>query len=191
MSREAHVRFCESGRGKFPPATRLRQGERVRFAFIHAEKAVWPIDVLCTVATLAPRFRTRPASSTFTDVTYVWTLQGRLYLAVMVDLFSRRVVGWDVSEHNDRELALGALAKAICARKPAAGSLHQRCCGSFFATTKGEMNDHEIYQTRAEEKKAIADYIEGFYNPVRRHLAIGFVSPIEFDLNDMIGKSAA
>jgi putative transposase len=62
---------------------------------------------------------------------------------------------------------------------------------SFFATTKGEMIDHEIYQTRAEEKKAIADYIEGFYNHVRRHLAIGFVSPIEFDLNDMIGKSAA
>jgi putative transposase len=62
---------------------------------------------------------------------------------------------------------------------------------SFFATIKGEMIDHEIYQTRAEAKKAIADYIEGFYKPVRRHSAIGFVSPIEFELNDMIEKMAA
>jgi putative transposase len=156
---------------------------------------------------------------------YVWTLQGWLYLAVIVDLFSRRVVGWETSEHNDRELALGALAKAVCVRKPAAGLLHHSDRGSvyasgdygdalkaigavksmsrkgdcwdnavaesFFATIKGEMIDHDIYQTRAEAKKAIAEYIEGFYNPVRRHSTIGFVSPIEFELNDMIKKMAA
>lgn len=59
---------------------------------------------------------------------------------------------------------------------------------SFFATIKGEMIDHEDYLTRAAALAAIGDYIDGFYNPSRRHSAIGYVSPIEFELKFMSEK---
>jgi len=59
---------------------------------------------------------------------------------------------------------------------------------SFFATIKGEMIDHEDFQTRAAAIAAIAHYIDGFYNPSRRHSAIGYVSPIEFELKFMSEK---
>ena len=151
-----------------------------------------------------------------TDVTYVWTLEGWLYLAAILDLFSRRVVGWATSPQNDRALASAALERAIHARTPAAGWLHHSDRGSvyasndytetleklgaersmsrkadcwdnavaesFFATIKGEMIDHETFETRAQATAAIGEYVEGFYNPYRRHSAIGYVSPIEFEL---------
>ena len=65
---------------------------------------------------------------------------------------------------------------------------------SFFATIKGEMIDHEDYRTRSAAITAIADYIDGFYNPCRRHSALGYVSPIEFELSflsEKINKQAA
>jgi putative transposase len=154
-----------------------------------------------------------------TDVTYVWTQEGWLYLAAILDLFSRRVVGWAVSANNDRALAMDALNGAASARMPSAGFIHHSDRGSvyasgdygdalnklgavksmsrkgdcwdnavaesFFATIKGEMIDHADYRTRAAAIGAIADYIDGFYNPCRRHSAIGYVSPIEFELNFM------
>jgi putative transposase len=60
-----------------------------------------------------------PDTAWVTDVTYVWTLEGWLYLAVILDLFSRRVVGWSASANNDRALALSALERATTARAPA------------------------------------------------------------------------
>jgi putative transposase len=65
-----------------------------------------------------------------------------------------------------------------------------RFAESFFATIKGEMIEHEDFQTRAEAIAAIADYIDGFYNVQRLHSSIGFVSPIEFELN-LISRSDA
>jgi len=62
---------------------------------------------------------------------------------------------------------------------------------SFFATIKGEMIDHEEYDTRAEATAAIGEYIDGFYNPRRRHSSIGYVSPVEFEMNFMSEKMAA
>ena len=65
---------------------------------------------------------------------------------------------------------------------------------SFFATIKGEMIDHADYLTRSAAIAAIGEYIDGFYNPCRRHSAIGYVSPIEFELkfmSDEIEKKAA
>lgn len=163
-----------------------------------------------------------PNTAWVTDVTYVWTHEGWLYLAVILDLFSRRVVGWAVSANNDRALALGALDRAVCARTPAEGLVHHSDRGSvyasddygegltkigaiksmsrkgdcwdnavaesFFATIKGEMIDHEDYLTRSAAIAAIADYIDGFYNPCRRHSAIDYVSPIEFELKFMSEK---
>jgi len=169
-----------------------------------------------------------PDTAWVTDVTYVWTHEGWLYLAAILDLFSRRVVGWAASANNDRALAISALDRATSARAPAAGLVHHSDRGSvyasgdygdalasigavksmsrkgdcwdnavaesFFATIKGEMIDHEDYQTRATAIAAIGDYIDGFYNPCRRHSSIGYVSPIEFELkflNEKINQLAA
>jgi putative transposase len=163
-----------------------------------------------------------PNTAWVTDVTYVWTFEGWLYLAVILDLFSRRVVGWSASANNDRALALSALDRATTARAPAPGMVHHSDRGSvyasadysealtklgavksmsrkgdcwdnavaesFFATIKGEMIDHEDYPTRAAAIAAIADYIEAFYNPCRRHSALDYVSPIEFELKFMSEK---
>jgi len=163
-----------------------------------------------------------PDTAWVTDVTYVWTLEGWLYLAVILDLFSRRVVGWSASANNDRALALSALHRATTARAPAPGMVHHSDRGSvyasvdygdaltklgavksmsrkgdcwdnavaesFFATIKGEMIDHEDYPTRAAAIAAIADYIDAFYNPCRRHSALDYVSPIEFELKFMSEK---
>ncbi len=157
-----------------------------------------------------------PNTAWVTDVTYVWTHEGWLYLAAILDLFSRRVVGWAASANNDRALAMSALDRATSARTPGAGLIHHSDRGSvyasgdygkalekfgavksmsrkgdcwdnavaesFFATIKGEMIDHDDYRTRAAAIAAIGDYIDGFYNPCRRHSAIDYVSPIEFEL---------
>jgi len=166
-----------------------------------------------------------PNKTWVTDVTYVWTLQGWLYLAAILDLCSRRVVGWATSANNDTQLALDALDKAATARKPGAGLRHHSDRGSvyasgdyrdaldalavtksmsrkgdcwdnavaesFFATIKGEMIDHEEFATRAEATRAIADYIDGFYNVHRLHSSIGYVSPIEFELSLQVARQAA
>jgi transposase InsO family protein len=166
-----------------------------------------------------------PNTAWVTDVTYVWTHEGWLYLAAILDLFSRRVVGWATSANNDRALALDALARATATRKPAVGLLHHSDRGSvyasgdygdaltaigavksmsrkgncwdnavaesFFATIKGEMLDHEQYESRAEANSAIGDYIEAFYNTRRRHSSIGYVSPIEFEMRFVSENMAA
>ena len=163
-----------------------------------------------------------PNTAWVTDVTYVWTLEGWLYVAVILDLFSRRVVGWAASANNDRALAIGALDRAIAARAPSSGLIHHSDRGSvyasgeygealtklgavksmsgrgdcwdnavaesFFATIKGEMIDHETYLTRRAAIAAIEDYIERFYNPCRRHSAIDYDSPIEFEMRFMSEK---
>jgi putative transposase len=163
-----------------------------------------------------------PNTAWVTDVTYVWTFEGWLYLAAILDLFSRRVVGWAASANNDRALALSALDRAIATRAPTVGMIHHSDRGSvyasadyaealtklgavksmsrrgdcwdnavaesFFATIKGEMIDHADYLTRGAAITAIADYIDGFYNPYRRHSALDYVSPIEFELKFMSVK---
>jgi transposase InsO family protein len=75
-----------------------------------------------------------PNTAWVTDVTYVWTHEGWLYLAAILDLYSRRVVGWAASACNDRALALDALARATSTRKPAAGLLHHSDRGSVYAS---------------------------------------------------------
>jgi transposase InsO family protein len=163
-----------------------------------------------------------PNSAWVTDVTYVWTHEGWLYLAAILDLFSRRVVGWAASANNDRTLAISALDRAVATRAPAPGMIHHSDRGSvyassgygdaltkigavksmsrkgdcwdnavaesFFATIKGEMIDHADYLTRGAAIASIADYIDDFYNPCRRHSALDYVSPIEFELKFMSVK---
>ena len=147
----------------------------------------------------------RPDEKWGADISYVWTREGWLYLAVVMDLFARRVVGWAVSDRLHKELALAALRRALVVRRPGADLIHHSDRGSqycsieyqaelrkhgvlismsgkgncfdnamvetFFKTLKSELVWRTAFQTRAEARDALARYIDGFYNPTRRHSA--------------------
>jgi putative transposase len=100
------------------------------------------------------------------DITYIPTWQGFLYLAVVLDAFSRRVVGWSMAGHLRSELMLDALDMAI----------DNAVAGSFFASLATELIDRTSFRTRADARLAVFDDIEDFYNPHRRHSAIGYLS---------------
>jgi transposase InsO family protein len=157
----------------------------------------------------------RPDEKWAADISYIWTREGWLYLAVVIDLFARRVVGWAVADRLHRDLALAALRRALAIRRPAAGLIHHSDRGSqycsidyqaelrrhgilismsgkgncfdnamvetFFKTLKSELVWRTVFQTRSEAEQAIARYIDGFYNPVRRHSALDYVSPVQFE----------
>lgn len=168
---------------------------------------------------------TAPNKAWVGDVTYLATADGWLYLAVLLDLFSRRVVGWATSATNDRALAQAALDQALQSRRPQSGLIHHTDRGSpyasddyraalaarglvasmsragdcydnavaesFFASLKAEWVDHHRYPTRTAAHVSVADYIERFYNPARRHSHLDYVSPIEFELKARMAALAA
>ncbi len=148
------------------------------------------------------------------DITYIPTWAGFLYLAVVLDVWSRRVVGWSMATHLRTELVLDALNMATWQRRPERVIHHSdqgtqytsiafglRCrevgvrpsmgsvgdaydnalCESFFATLECELLDRQRFRTQAEAKMAVFDFIEGFYNPRRRHSALGQLSPVNFE----------
>ena len=165
---------------------------------------------------LARRFATSaPNRSWVADITYMWTAEGWLYLAIVLDLFSRRVVGWSLSERLERGLALDALRMAIKGRPWSRAMLHHSDRGSqyasheyqqllaahgilssmsrkgncwdnavaesFFATLKIELVYQTQWRTRQEARSALFEYIELFYNRQRRHSALGYLCPNEFE----------
>ena len=149
------------------------------------------------------------------DISYVWTGEGWLYLAIVLDLFSRKIIGWHLSDRMKRGLAMEALRRALVLRQPPAGLIHhsdrgsQYCSADYrrllrdrglvasmsgrgncydnamvesvFKTLKSELIWRRSFTTRHEAAKAIGQYIEGFYNPRRRHSSLGFVSPATFE----------
>ena len=182
------------------------------------------------------------------DISYIWTAEGWLYLAVLIDLFSRRVVGWAVSDRLKKDLALRALRMcgvcpipassgktqrhrlqansalhmvvvcrmALVTRHPPSGLIHHSDRGSqycsidyqavlrkhdllismsgkgncydnavvetFFKTIKSELIWPVAWQTRCQAENAVARYIDGFYNPIRRHSTLGYQSPVQFEM---------
>lgn len=148
------------------------------------------------------------------DVTYVATWAGWLYLAVVVDAWSRKVVGWSMSTHLQTTLVIDALHMAIQQRQPE-GVIHhsdqgsqytslafgQRCreagvrpsvgsvgdcydnalCESFFATLECELLDRHTFHTQADARLAVFEFIEGWYNPHRRHSALDYLSPNRYE----------
>jgi putative transposase len=158
---------------------------------------------------------TEPDRKWVADITYVPTWAGFLYLAVVIDCFSRRVVGWSMRDHLRTELVLEALEMAIANRRPGRGLVHhsdrgcqytsyvfgRRCqeagivpsmgsvgdaydnalAESFFATLECELIDREVFRNRTEARMAVFDFIEGFYNPRRRHSSLGQLSPAHFE----------
>lgn len=157
---------------------------------------------------------TAPDELWVADITYVPTWSGFVFLAVVLDAFSRKIVGWSMASHLRTSLVLDALNMAITTRKPD-GVVHhsdqgsqytsiafgQRCkdagvrpstgsvgdcfdnamCESFFATLECEFIERNTLKTRPAAKMGVFSFIEGFYNPRRRHSALSYLSPLNFE----------
>jgi putative transposase len=148
------------------------------------------------------------------DITYIPTAAGFLYLALVLDAWSRKVVGWSMASHLRTTLVLDALEMALGRRRPKAVIHHSdqgtqytsiafglRCkqagvrpsmgsvgdaydnalCESFFATLECELLERRRFRSQAEARMAVFDFIEGFYNPRRRHSALGYLSPADYE----------
>ena len=156
------------------------------------------------------------------DITYIPTQEGWLYLAAILDMYSRKIVGWSMGDRITQELAIQALTMAIYQRKPGPGLLHHSDRGvqyashayknllkehklecsmsrkgncwdnavmeSFFHTLKTELVYHRQYKTRAQARQDLFEYIEVFYNRVRMHSSINYMSP---DSYEMLRKHAS
>jgi putative transposase len=156
----------------------------------------------------------RPNLLWVADITYIPTWAGFLYLAVVLDAFSRRIVGWSMATTLHTQLVLDALNMALWQRRPS-GVIHhsdqgsqytsiefgKRCrqasvrpsmgsvgdaydnamAESFFATLECELLDRRRFKTHAEARMAVFEFIEGFYNPRRRHSSLGYLSPMTFE----------
>ncbi|MFY9127304.1 MAG: IS3 family transposase [Limnohabitans sp.] len=150
-----------------------------------------------------------------TDITYIRTYEGWLYLAVVLDLHSRAVVGWSMRGSMETTLVLDALTMAVWRRRPKGSVIihsdqgsqfgsdeFSRWCKenrlspsmsrrgncwdnavaeSFFSNLTSEKIKKRIYKTRQEARSEVFEYIEGLYNPVRRHKHLDQLSPLEFE----------
>ena len=149
------------------------------------------------------------------DITYIATWAGFLYLAVVLDAWSRRVVGWAMATHLRTELVLDALNMAVGQRRPRQVIHHsdqgcqytslafgRRCqeagvrpsmgsvgdaydnalCESFFATLECELLDRRRFATPTQARIAVFDFVEGWYNPHRRHSALDYESPMRYEI---------
>jgi len=148
------------------------------------------------------------------DLTYIPTWEGFLYLSVVLDAWSRRIVGWAMAGHLRTELVLEALDMALRRRCPEQVIHHsdhgcqytsiafgKRCleagvrpsmgsvgdcfdnamCESFFATLECELIDRGSFRTRVEARREVFEFIEGWYNTHRRHSALEYMSPVEYE----------
>jgi transposase InsO family protein len=156
----------------------------------------------------------RPNQVWCSDISYLWTNEGWLYLAVVIDLYSRQIVGWSVQDHMRTSLCVDALTMAWWNRKRPQGVLHHSDRGSQYAsddyqqylqrygmkcsmsrkgncwdnaptervfrTLKSEWLDRFIFQSKAEAKAAVWEYIT-YYNAHRQHSVLGYQSPMEFE----------
>jgi len=168
----------------------------------------------------------RPNRLWVADITYVPTWTGFVYLAVVLDAFSRRIVGWSMATTLHTQVVLDALDMALWLRRPQAGGVDgqngvihhsdqgtqytsigfgNRCreagvrpsmgsvgdaydnamCESFFATLECELLDRRRFKTQAEARLAVFAFIEGFYNPHRRHSSLGYLSPVAFERRNL------
>jgi len=151
------------------------------------------------------------------DITQVATGEGWLYLGVVMDMWSRRIVGWSMCDRLDARLVVDAVAMAVARRRPGTGVIHHSdrgsqytsitladrleqarivasmgrtgsaldnaACESVISQIKCELVHRHRFHTRNEARMALFHYIEGFYNPRRRHSSLGFKSPIEYEKN--------
>jgi putative transposase len=159
-------------------------------------------------------FATAPDRLWVADITYIPTWSGFLYLAMVLDVFSRKIVGWAMDTNLKTELILQALEMAVTQRQPS-GVIHhsdrgcqytsyafgKRCreagvmpsmgsvgdaydnamAESFFATVERELLNRRRFRSQAEARMAVFEWIEGWYNPHRRHSSLGYRSPVNYE----------
>ena len=157
----------------------------------------------------------KPNQIWLTDFTYIPTEEGFTYLCVILDLYSRKIVGWSTSKKIDSELALSALIQAVILRSSLKGLMihidrgsqyaslaFEQCLSqyglvqsmsrrgncydnapmeSFYKSFKVEEVYRQKYQTHEQATRAVADYIERFYNRTRLHSSLGYFSPVEYE----------
>jgi putative transposase len=157
----------------------------------------------------------RPNALWLADITYVPTLEGYLFLGIVIDMWSRKIVGWSMRDDLKADLVVDALAMAVTRRQPPTGLVHHSdrgsqygslafgrtlresglvasmgsrgdaydnaACESAISTLKVEWINRHRYQSRDQARLSIFRYIETFYNPRRRHSALGGISPNEYE----------
>jgi putative transposase len=215
MSEELKRRGFDVGR--YQARSLMRESNLV--AEVPRPRHKYPVD--STESTIAPNLLNRefevdrPNTVWVGDITYIRTQVGWLYLAVVMDLYSRRIVGWRFSTSPDTALTTGALRMAIVSRQPLnellfhtdqgcqyTSSDFQKFCKDakieqsmsrrgncwdnavaerFFRSLKSERIRGTVYQTNADAKQDVLDYILRFYNPVRLHSANGNLPPVEYE----------
>lgn len=156
-----------------------------------------------------------PNKKWLADFTYIWTHEGWLYVAAVLDLYSRRIVGWSMKKEMTAQLVIDALMMALWRRGKPHELLHHSDQGSqytsedfqrllaehgitcsmsrkgncwdnaamesFFSSLKAERCSSKNYLTRDQARADVFDYIEGFYNPRRRHSVLNYLSPVQFE----------
>jgi putative transposase len=195
---------------------RLMKAHGIRGRHKHKFKATTNSDHRLPVASnlLEQDFTARaPGQTWVVDMTYIPTREGWLYLATVLDVYTRMIVGWAMDDRMTRELTINALKMAYWRRKPKPGLIHHSdrgsqycsrdyrqlldgygmkasmsrkgCCWdnammeSFYNSLKNERVFHQDYATREQAKIDLLEYIEGFYNSVRRHSGLGYRSPAQ------------
>jgi len=215
MVRELQAQGLKVGRRRVARLMRENHlNARPKPRFVRTTDSSHGLDVATNV--LAQDFTAdAPNQKWGVDITYIWTRQGWLYLAVVIDLFSRRVVGWQTSDRMLSDLPAKALERALAIRQPRPGLIHHSDRGSqycsadyqdllrqngivismsakgncydnamvetFFKTLKSELVWKTTFRTRDQAASDIAQYISGFYNRIRRHSALGYLSPAQFE----------
>lgn len=194
----------------------IRAKTRRKFKVTTDSKHNFPVSPNVLKRNFSPK---TPNTTWGGDITYVWTKEGWLFLAVIIDLWSRQVVGWSMNERITKELTLSALKMAINSRQPGAGLVHHSDRGSqyashdyqrllklhrmtasmsrrgncwdnapvesFFHSLKTEMIYWEDFETREEARRKIFEWIEVFYNRQRRHSTLGYLSPVNFEIENL------
>ena len=209
------------GRRRVARLMRLHQlagVHRRRWRHHHRSEATWPDHVQRQFVADGPD------RLWVTDITQHRTTEGWVYCAAVLDVFSRRVVGWSIADHLRTELVVDALEMARMRRKPVGtilhsdrgsqytswlfgnrireagliGSMGKVACAydnalmeSFWGSMQIELLDRRYWKTRTELATAMFEWIEAFYNPVRRHSGLGYLSPIEFEALHTAANPAA
>ena len=180
-----------------------------------------PVALQGGTASIAPNILDRqfgasaPNQKWAADFTYLWTAEGWLYVAVVLDLYARRVIGWSMKPEMTSQLVIDALMMAVWRRGKPEAVIHHSDRGSqytseqfqrllaelgiacsmsrsgncwdnsamesFFSSMKTERTASKMYRTRDDARADVFDYIERFYNPVRRHSTLGYLSPVDYE----------